>query len=80
MKRNLVLLIAVYPYQITLHWRRIHVSPTMQTACPAALHCYSGASDVLFAAVECDAGFPDVTSCVGYLDHPYPPNRLTTFH
>ncbi|KAJ6059370.1 hypothetical protein N7444_003009 [Penicillium canescens] len=58
------------------------------------LHCHSGASDVLFAAVERDASFPDAASCVGYLDHTYPvrlsvssdetfvglSNRLTTFH
>ncbi|CAG8140317.1 unnamed protein product [Penicillium olsonii] len=58
------------------------------------LHCHSGASDVLFAAVERDASFPDAASCVGYLDHTYPvrlsvsseetfvglSNRLTAFH
>ncbi|GAB1202671.1 hypothetical protein APSETT445_001292 [Aspergillus pseudonomiae] len=58
------------------------------------LHCHSGASDVLFAAVERDASFPDAASCVGYLDHTYPvrlsvsseetfvglSSRLTTFH
>ncbi|CAG8059418.1 hypothetical protein PENNAL_c0003G08185 [Penicillium nalgiovense] len=58
------------------------------------LHCHSGSSDVLFAAVERDASFPDANSCVGYLDHTYPvrlsvssdetfvglSNRLTTFH
>lgn len=58
------------------------------------LHCHSGASDVIFAAVERDASFPDAASCVGYLDHTYPvrlsvtseetfvdlANRLTSFH
>ncbi|OQE43301.1 hypothetical protein PENCOP_c003G06442 [Penicillium coprophilum] len=58
------------------------------------LHCHSGASDVLFAAVERDASFPDAASCVGYLDHTYPvrlsvsseetfvglSDRLTSFH
>ncbi|KAL4810585.1 hypothetical protein BDV18DRAFT_165291 [Aspergillus unguis] len=36
------------------------------------LHYHSGSRDVVFAGVRRDASFPDVDSCVGFLDQTYP--------
>ncbi|KAF9888999.1 hypothetical protein FE257_008169 [Aspergillus nanangensis] len=43
-----------------------------ETLWACVLHCHSGSNDVLYAAVERDASFPDASSCVGFLDNTYP--------